>query len=60
MKNTIDRPKRSKTGGFIYGTYEVHYESRKKSWQIWHPEYGFMAAFRDKQNAVEHVKTLTQ
>lgn len=54
-------PKRNKKfGGILFGSFEITYEGRKKSWQIWHPEYGFMAAYREKDKAIEYCKMLIQ
>jgi hypothetical protein len=52
------RPKRGDRGGVMVGTYEVIYCNTRKSWQIWHPENGFIAAYREKSNAITKAKEL--
>jgi hypothetical protein len=44
--------------GFLMETYEIIFCRYKKTWQIWHPELGFMAAYREKERAIEYCKTL--
>lgn len=51
------RPK-GKTSGTLVGAFEVTYCQTRKSWQIWHPDYGFMAAYREKDKAIEYCKML--
>lgn len=42
------------TKGFLVKGYEVIFDNYKKTWQIWHPEYGFMAAYRDRNKAIDY------
>ncbi len=49
---------RKLNGMLIMGTYEVFYDKFKKSWQIWHPEIGFMAAYRYKDDALDYCRNL--
>ena len=59
MKTPVKSPiKRNQFGGIIISGYEIMYDKFKKSWQIWHPEIGFLAAFREKDKAITYVKNL--
>jgi hypothetical protein len=44
--------------GFLVESYEIIFDRSKKTWQIWHPDYGFMAAYRDKDRAIDYCRTL--
>lgn len=59
MKSQKNRNIKRIAKGFLVNSYEVMYDNCKKTWQIWHPEYGFMAAYRDKDRAIDYCKNLT-
>ena len=60
MKQQIKhrRPKKGKISGTLVGAFEVTYCQTRKSWQIWHPEYGFLGAYKFKDKAIEKARQL--
>lgn len=50
--------KNKKDGGILVGVYEITYNRSCRTWQIWHPEYGFLGAYKFKDKAIERARKL--
>jgi len=50
--------KNKKDGGILVGVYEITYNRSCRTWQIWHPENGFLGSRRYRDDAINHVKQL--